>query len=178
MVTDATRLRREVEDRIQTLKTQIEGQTLKVDTLTKNLAEIERQERGKVIKGPGKGGKITVLASLAKGRIQELTDNVNRVRIERDAATARVSELEALLKRFKEEYNPNFNDEGVKRAVKAWEDYAALDRPGPNDALDRDLDELLMPDSDSAIKWEEFETVEESDVDLRKCNCLSYLSSH
>jgi protein kinase C substrate 80K-H len=74
-----------------------------------------------------------------------------------------------MLKRFKEEYNPNFNDEGVKRAVKAWEDYAAQDRLGPNDALDRDLDEILKPDSESAIKWEEFETdTAESDIDVRK----------
>ncbi|KAH9872128.1 hypothetical protein J1614_006390 [Plenodomus biglobosus] len=167
LIAEAGRLRKEVEERITTLKTQIEGQTLKVDGLTKNLAEVERAERGKVVKGAGKGGKVTVLASLAKERIQELTDNVNRVRGERDAAKARVDELEAMLKRFKDEYNPNFNDEGVKRAVKAWEDYAAQDRPGPNDALDRDLDEILKPDSESAIKWEEFETTdEESDVEL------------
>lgn len=162
-------MRKEVEDRITTLKTQIEGQTLKVDDLTKSLAEIERAERGKVVKGTGKGGKITVLASLAKDRIQELTDNVHRVRGERNTAKERVEELEALLKRFKEEYNPNFNDEGVKRAVKAWEDYAAQDRPTPNNALDRDLDEVLKPDSESAIPWADFETTDgESDVELRK----------
>ncbi|KAJ4376487.1 hypothetical protein N0V83_001771 [Neocucurbitaria cava] len=166
LVAEAGRLRKEVEDRITTLKTQIDGQTLKVDSLTQSLAEIERQERGKVVKGAGKGGKITVLASLAKDRIQELADNVHRVRNERDAARGKVDELEAMLKRFKEEYNPNFNDEGVKRAVKAWEDYAAQERPTPNEALDRDLDEILKPDSDSAIKWEDFETVDETDVDV------------
>jgi protein kinase C substrate 80K-H len=168
LVAEAGRMRKEVEDRIQTLKTQIEGATLKVDGLTKSLAEIERAERGKVVKGAGKGGKVTVLASLAKERIQELTENVNRVRDERNAAQARIEELEGMLKRFKEEYNPNFNDEGVKRAVQAWENYAAQERTGPNTALDRDLDEILKPDSESAIKWEEFETVEESDVELRK----------
>ncbi|KAF1842624.1 glucosidase 2 subunit beta precursor [Cucurbitaria berberidis CBS 394.84] len=166
LIAESGRLRKEVEDRILTLKTQIEGQNLKVDGLTKSLAEIERQERGKVVKGAGKGGKITVLASLAKERIQELTDNVHRVRIERDTNRGRVEELEAMLRRFKEEYNPNFNDEGVKRAVKAWEDYAAQERPGPNEALDRDLDEILQPDSESAINWEEFETVDETDVDV------------
>jgi protein kinase C substrate 80K-H len=168
LIAEAGRMRKEVEDRIQTLKTQIEGATLKVDGLTKSLAEIERAERGKVVKGAGKGGKVTVLASLAKERIQELTDNVKRVRDERNAAQARIEELEGMLKRFKEEYNPNFNDEGVKRAVQAWENYAAQERAGPNDALDRDLDEILKPDSESAIKWEEFETVQESDVELRK----------
>lgn len=168
LVAESGRLRKEVEDRITTLKTQIEGQTQKVDALTKSLAEIERAEKGKVVRGAGKGGKVTVLASLAKERIQELTDNVERVRQERDAAKGRIDELEAMLKRFKEEYNPNFNDEGVKRAVKAWEDYAAQDWPAPDAARDRDLDEILKPDSESAIKWDEFDTVEESDVDVRK----------
>jgi protein kinase C substrate 80K-H len=168
LVAESGRLRKEVEDRISTLKAQIDGQTLKVDALTKSLAEIERAEKGKVVRGAGKGGKVTVLASLAKERIQELTDNIDRVRRERDAAKGRIDELEAMLKRFKEEYNPNFNDEGVKRAVKAWEDYAAQDWPAPDAARDRDLDDILKPDSESAIKWDEFDTVEESDVDVRK----------
>jgi protein kinase C substrate 80K-H len=168
LIADAARLHKEVEDRISTLKTQIEGQTLKVDQLEKSVVEIERAERGRVVKGAGKGGKVTVLSSLAKGRIEELTENVNRLRSERDTAKGRVDELEAMLKRFKEEYNPNFNDEGVKRAVQAWENYAAQERPASNDALDRDLDEMLKPDSESAIKWDEFETPnEDSDIEVR-----------
>jgi protein kinase C substrate 80K-H len=175
LVAEAGRMRKEVEDRIQTLKAQIEGATLKVDGLTKSLAEIERAERGKVVKGAGKGGKVTVLAGLAKQRIQELTDNINRLRNERDSARARVADLEGMLTRFKEEYNPNFNDEGVKRAVQAWENYAAQERPGPNDALDRDLDDILKPDSESAINWDDFEKEDESDVELckRECTALS-----
>lgn len=173
LVAEAGRLRKEVEDRIQTLKAQIEGATLKVDGLTKSLAEIERAERGKVVKGAGKAGKVTVLAGLAKQRIQELTDNINRLRNERDSARARVADLEGMLTRFKEEYNPNFNDEGVKRAVQAWENYAAQDRPGPNDALDRDLDDILKPDSENAINWDDFEKVDESDMELRE-----YYSNH
>jgi protein kinase C substrate 80K-H len=174
LIAEAARLRKEVEDRITTLKTQIEGHALKVEGLEKSLVEIERAEKGKIVKGAGKGGKITVLSSLAKGRIDELTENVGRLRTERDTAKGKVEELEAMLRRFKEEYNPNFNDEGVKRAVKAWEDYAAQDRPGPNDALDRDLDEILNLDSESAIKWEEFEaSTAESDIEVRKYHAIS-----
>ncbi len=170
LVDEAGRLHKEVEDRITTLKTEIEAGEIKVDALTKSLAEIERQERGKVIRGAGKGGKVTVLASLAKEKIRELTEGIYKVLDERDAARKRVQELEEMLRRFKEEYNPNFNDEGVKRAVKAWEDYAAQEWPGPNDALDRDIDEMTNPESESAIKWEEYETptTEESDIDVRK----------
>lgn len=171
LVTEAERLRKEVEDRISTLQTQMQGQEMKVAALEKNLAEIERAEKGKVVRAAGKGGKLGVLSGLAKERIQELTENMSRVRGERDTARSRIEELEGILRRFKEEYNPNFNDEGVKRAVKAWEDYAAQERPAPDDARDRDLDELLKPDSESAINWEEFEGEEESDVDVRK-SCL------
>ncbi len=169
LVDDATRLRKEVEDRIQTLHAQIKGQELKVDALTKTLAEVERQERGKVAKSAGKGGKLGVLSGLAKGRIEELTEKMGRVRGERDVARSRIDELEAILRKFKEEYNPNFNDEGVKRAVKAWEEYAAQERPGPDDAHERDLAEILKPGSESAIHWEEFEEGKaESEVDVCK----------
>ncbi|KAF2733062.1 glucosidase 2 subunit beta precursor [Polyplosphaeria fusca] len=166
LMTEAARLKKEVEDRIQTLQAQLEGAEIKVASLEKNVAEIERQEKGKVIKGAGQGGKLTILTSLAKERIQEFVDNLSRVKGERDTARSRIEELEGILRTFKEEYNPNFNDEGVKRAVKAWEDYAAQDRPGPDSAKDRDLDELLKPDSESAIKWDDYENSEESDVDV------------
>ena len=168
LVAEAAKLKKEVQDRIETLQIQTQAAEMKVQSLEKNLQEIERQEKGKVVKGAGKGGKLTVLASLAKDRIQELVDNLNRVRGERDTARSRIEELEAILKRFKEEYNPNFNDEGVKRAVKAWEDYAAQERPAPEDAKDRDLDEILKPESESAIKWEEYEDNAEGDLDVCK----------
>ncbi|KAF2473099.1 uncharacterized protein BDR25DRAFT_332777 [Lindgomyces ingoldianus] len=166
LVTEAARLKKEVEDRIQTLHTQIQGADIKVQALEKNLEDIERQEKGRVIKGAGKGGKLTVLMTLAKERIAELVESLTRVRGERDEARNRVKELEEILKKFKEEYNPNFNDEGVKRAVKAWEDYAAQERPGPDGAHDRDLEEILKPDSENGINWEEYEEGEQSDVDV------------
>ncbi|KAH7139001.1 glucosidase II beta subunit-like protein-domain-containing protein [Dendryphion nanum] len=166
LIAEAGRMKKEVENRIQTLKTQIQSQELKVQSLEKSLTELERQEKGKVIRGAGKGGKLGVLRTLTKERIDELVLNVGRVRAEREAARSRIQELETILRAFKEDYNPNFNDEGVKRAVRAWEDYAAQERPGPDDASDRDLDEILKPDSESAIKWEEFDDNTEGDVDV------------
>lgn len=177
LVSDAARLRKEVEDRIQTLGTQVEGAQMKVVNLEKELADVERRERGKVIKGPGKGGKITVLSSLAKERITELVENLARVRSERDVARARIQELEGILTTFKEEYNPNFNDEGVKRAVKAWEDYAARDKGSDSDsAHDRDLDEMLKSDAENGLNWEEFESIENNDVEVCKLYSM-YISS-
>ncbi len=171
LVAEAGRLRKEVEDRIQDLLTQIQGEELKVEALEADLKEAERQERGKVVKKPGVGGsKLSMLAQLAKDRIEELRETLVEVRGQRDTGKSRIAELEGILSLFKEEYNPNFNDEGVKRAVRSWEDYAARDKPAIGDeAHDRDLDEIAKSDAESgAIRWSEWEEPEESDVDVRK----------
>ncbi len=171
IVADAARLRKEVEDRIQSLQTEIQGGEIKVKNLETDLAEAERQERGKVVKTPGKGGKLSMLVQLAKDRVEELRGALSEVMDQRRAATERIAELEAILTTFKEEYNPNFNDEGVKRAVRSWEDYAARDISHMSDAArDRDLNEIAKPDAETgAIDWKEWEEPEESDVDIREC---------
>ena len=170
LVAEAEKLRKEVATRIETLRSQIEASNIKIKGLEANLADLERQERGKVVKKPGKGGKMGLLIQLTKDRIEELRGSLLEVRSQRDISTERIAELEQILSTFKEEYNPNFNDEGVKRAVRSWEDYVAREKPNiGNDAHDRDLDEIAKPDSESgAINWSDWEAPEESDIDVRK----------
>ena len=171
LIAEATRLRKEVEDQISNLGTQIEGAEIKVAALEKELADIEKREKGKIVKGASgaKLGKLGVLVGLAKRRTEELRESLVRVRGERDSSKERIRELESILSTFKEEYNPNFNDEGVKRAVRSWEDYAARDKGPDGDAAhDRDLDEITKADSDNGINWAEYEEEETSDTDLRK----------
>lgn len=162
LVTEGARLRLEVQDRIQTLTTQLEGSRVKVANLEKILADVEREERLKVVKAPKEGGKLGILTGLAKERIDEMKSQLTRVRSQRDAGRGRISELEEILRAFKDEYDPNFNDEGVKRAVKKWEDYATRDKEPDDSASERDLDDVLS--SDAEINWAEFETEEESEV--------------
>ena len=170
IVAEADKLRKEVEARIQSLNTEIQGGEIKLKGLEADLAEAERQERTKVVKSPKGLSKIGLLAQLAKDRIEELRESLVEVRSQRDTGKARVAELEGILSTFKEEYNPNFNDEGVKRAVRSWEDYAAREKGTiGDDAHDRDLDEIAKPDGETgAINWSEWEEPEESDVDVRK----------
>ena len=170
LVADAARRRKEVEDRVQSLGTEIEGARIKVQNLEVALADAEKQEKAKVIKGPGKATKVNVLAGLAKDRIEELRESLIEVREQRETAKARLVELETILSTFKEEYNPNFNAEGLTRAGRSWEDYAARDKsPIGDEAHDRDLNEISKPDSEGgAIKWEEWEKPEESDTDVRE----------
>lgn len=170
LASEAARLRKEVEDRIKSLDTQIEASQLKAHGLETELAEVERKEKGKVVRGPAKGNKVNVLAGLAKGRIEELREALMTVRVQRDSSRERIKELEGILSLFKEEYNPNFNDEGVKRAVRSWEEYAARDKLADGDAAhDRDLDEFTKADGENGgIQWDEWEGHDESDIEVRK----------
>ena len=171
LVAEAKRRRKEVEDRLQTLGTEIEGSELKVKQLENELAEVERREKGKIAKaGEQKIGKMGVLVGLARQRTEELRETLEKTRSERDSTRNRLAELESLLTTFKEEYNPNFNDEGVKRAVRAWEDYAARDKGlAPDAAHDRDLDAMIKSDKDNGLDWEEYKEGEGSDDGVCKC---------
>lgn len=151
--------------------TEKEIQSLEVreKELKKIYEDIERRERGKIVSGgEGKGSKVTILAGLAKARVEELRSTLVGVVAKRNGLQEKVKELEGILAKFKEERNPNFNDEGVKRAVQSWEDYAANRMSTSDDsAADRDLEDVVKPDSETdGINWEEWETEgEESDVD-------------
>ena len=167
---EAKELRRRVEAKITTLTEEIKTLEVKRDDLQKKYEEVERAERGKVVKGEGQGGKLGVLLGLAKTRVKELRDTLDRVLDQRDDLQDKVEELEAILRKFKEEYNPNFNDEGVKAAVKAWEDYAAKTASETQvDAADADILEIIKEDGESSgINWKEFEDEEVSDTDICK----------
>ena len=181
LAVEAARLKLEVEDRISTLEAELEGLEVKAKDAESVVQDTEKSDKFKMVKGPGKSGRTGVLASLAKTRVEELRTNLVTVRGQRDAMLGRVVELETILGKFKDEYNPNFNDEGVKTAVRAWEEYAARDtNDGWEDAQDRDLDEISKLDGtgDSGINWSEWETSDEAtetDVDVLY-NFSAYLS--
>ena len=171
LIKDAQALRSGLVISILRLEGEIKTQEVKVQELKKKYEDAERRERGRVVTSKGKGSKVTILAGLAKQRVEELREALLGVVRKRDAMREKVKELEGILSTFKEEYNPNFNDEGVKRAVQAWENYAAAKGPAAEDnsAEDRDIEDISKPDTESeGINWAEYETEEESDVDARK----------
>lgn len=164
LLVDAGRQQKEVEDQIKVIEAELQGEEIKAKNLEADLERIESEERSKVVKGK-KTGKVNVLAELAKGRVEELRNALGEVRKERDETLSRVKELEEILSKFKVEYNPNFNDEGVKRAVRSWEDYAAhgTSESLENGARERDLDEIAKPDDEkSGINWEQWENEEDT----------------
>lgn len=178
MVKEAKELRRQVETKINTLTTEIKELEVKRDELKTKMEDAKREDIGKVVSGEG-SGKIGVLAGMAKARVNELRDALNKVVGERKQLSDKVAELEGILSTFKEEYNPNFNDEGVKKAVRAWEDYAAKKVEGAAEAVhESDLEAVLKEDSEtSGINWKEFEEEEGTDTDIRMSIYL-YMQNH
>ncbi|KAL2882577.1 hypothetical protein SGCOL_001779 [Colletotrichum sp. CLE4] len=168
MAKESRELRRRVEAKVTSLKDEVTGLETRKEELEQKLHEIERSEKGKIVKGEGSGGKLGTLLNLAKTRVTELRETLEDVVAHRDELQSKVKELEGILSRFKEEHNPNFNDEGVKRAVKGWEDYAAnlANDPLP-DGLEADIKEVLVEDDESSgINWKEFEEDDVSDTDI------------
>jgi protein kinase C substrate 80K-H len=170
LIQEAQKLRQSVEDRLQTLEAEIEAAELKVKSTAQELQDVQKSEAGRAVQaGPGKGGKLGQLVELAKSRVNELRENLVVTRAELSVKNARLQQLESLLSTFKTEYNPNFNDEGVKRAVRAWEDYAASYTVGEesNAARERDLDEITKDDQEGGLNWDDY-VEEEGDTDVRK----------
>jgi protein kinase C substrate 80K-H len=170
LLVDSGRQQKEVEDQIKRLEVEIQAQEMKVKDMEAEFEEVKKREESKMVRGK-KAGKVNILASLAKGRVEELRNALVEVRKERDETRSRLKELEDILSKFKIEYNPNFNDEGVKRAVRSWEEYAAREDVGNlgNSVRDRDLDEIAKPDDDtSGVNWEQWEN-EEDETDTGSC---------
>lgn len=168
MAKEARELRRRVEAKIFILKSELEELEVKKTELQRKFEDVERTEKNRVVKAEGQGGKLGVLLSLAKPRVAELRAALDDVLDQRDDLQDRVEQLEGILTKLKEEYNPNFNDEGVKAAVKNWEDYAAgRTSEKKSDLSDADVMELLKEDGEaSGINWAEFESPDASDVDV------------
>jgi protein kinase C substrate 80K-H len=169
LLKEAEQLRVSVEANLAATREEIKVQEIKAEVLKKQFEELERKERGRVVTSKGKGSKVTVLAGLAKQRVEELRDRLFWVVERRSALKAKVAELETILSTFHEQYNPNFNDEGVKRAVKSWEAYAASKEDIDESAEDRDIEAALSEDNENeGINWAEWETEEEeSEVEAR-----------
>jgi len=168
LVDEAARLRKEVEDRISSLKTMLQSDEVKIRDAEAALVEAEKQEKLRVVKAPKEGGKLGMLVSLAKARTEALREGMLKLMQQKEDAEFRVRELEGILERFKTDYNPNFNDEGVKRAVREWEDYESRGRHPEQDSVEAEKTaDLIQDDSEHGINWSDYEK-DDSDTEARK----------
>jgi protein kinase C substrate 80K-H len=174
LLKEARQLRRQVEAKIASLKKEIASLEAKKVELQQKYEDVERAERNKALKAVPAGGKLSTLVERAKSRISELRRAVDVLLDQRDDLLDRVEQLEEILTKLKEEYNPNYNDEGVKAAVKSWEDYSALQNDEKkSDLSDADIMEILKEDGEtSGINWAEFETDDAKDSDAGMSHLL------
>ena len=171
MAKEAKELRRRAAAKLDSLAEEIAVLDAKTRDLEAKYKEVQRQDKGKVVRGAddsGRGGKLAVLVGLAKTRVDELRNTLEKVVAQRDGLQERMEELETILRKFREEYNPNFNDEGVKAAVKSWEDYAAREETNVQDEMpDSEISEIVQADSEtSGVNWKEFEEGDGDDTDV------------
>lgn len=179
LLKEAQALRQKIEAKVSGLKTEIGILEARRDKLARKHREAEQQAKGKVVGGEGGGGKLGVLVGLAKTRVNELRDTLNNVVDQRDALKDRVGELEELLTKFQSEYNPNFNDEGVKSALRSFEGYSARvasEKGQRQDVNDADVLSVLREDSETnGVNWNEFEQGDGCDTDISKSQQLPTL---
>ncbi|KAM0475933.1 hypothetical protein ACHAPX_006815 [Trichoderma viride] len=167
MLKEAKELRQEVERRITILEQDKRNIEARKADREREYAEALKEDSNRVVKKEGAGGKLGVLVSLAKDRVEELREALRLVTEDREVLRAKRIELEAILKQFKEDYNPNFNDEGVKAAVRSWDDYAAREAESDQAEFhESDINEILKEDDETnGVNWKAFDEFgEDTDV--------------
>ncbi|KJZ76918.1 hypothetical protein HIM_03795 [Hirsutella minnesotensis 3608] len=159
MLKEAAELRRQAETRMADMTREIATLEAAKADLQKKYEEAKVQDTGRVIRGPKSGGKLGVLVTMAKTRVEELREYMSSIADQRSQLEKKVEELHHILSKLKEEYNPNFNDEGVKSAIKSFEDFAAREAASPQEPYSQMATlEILKEDGpDNGINWSEFE---------------------
>ncbi|KAF3108637.1 hypothetical protein TWF102_010760 [Orbilia oligospora] len=165
LVEKAVFVKKEVEDKIVAVTGEIKRYEGLVEEKKAGLKKAEDEEKLKVDKlaAAGDEGKSRhqKLLDYSKDKLSEHQEKLSKLFDEAQRLKEELDKTEKILKTFKEEYNPNFNDEGVKRAVNSWEDYLAAKTT--EDPLTGDyLAEVtgLMYESH---RWEEYEP-EDDDI--------------
>jgi protein kinase C substrate 80K-H len=159
-------LRGELEKDIDAKRKKVADSKARVEALRRKLKETEERERARVVVDTDTPSPRSRVIATAKEKTEELRALLKKLRIQRDSAEVKLERAEAILRDLKEGYNPNFNDEGVKTAVRAWEEYLADGGDETrNAAEDRDLTAVI----EEEVDWEEIAGPEEEGVSQRTC---------
>ncbi|TFB06996.1 Glucosidase 2 subunit beta [Trichoderma ghanense] len=160
MIKEAAELLQQAEARVTALERDIKNLETKKEELQRKYNQVQSEEQGKLVKSEGgAGGKLGVLVGLAKERVEELREALRLVTEDREALRAKRDELEAILKQLKDGHNPDLEDEGVKAAVQAYEDYAAREASADQlEFLESDVREILKEDDETnGVNWKAFD---------------------
>ncbi|UKZ76200.1 hypothetical protein TrVFT333_003897 [Trichoderma virens FT-333] len=168
MIKEAAELRQRAEARIAALEKDVKDLEAKKEDLQRKYAQVQNEEAGKIVKSKGgRGGKLGILLGLAKDRVEELREALRLVSEDREIMRSKKNELEAILMQFKQDHDPNSNDEGVKAAIKSFEDWAAREASADqSEFLESDVNEILKEDDETnGVNWKAFEE-QQDDTDI------------
>lgn len=159
LIEKAKEARAKLEVEVKQLEVEIEGLEKKHTGLLEEVKVVEARERAKAVRANKNEEKKNAVKEVAQQRIDELKMQLRKLRDEEKDVRERLTEAETILEGLKQTYNPNFNDEGVKGAVRKWDDYVAGGRSvGRSDAEERDLDDILNGEE---INWDELMPIQE-----------------
>ncbi|KAI5286692.1 hypothetical protein KEM54_006587 [Ascosphaera aggregata] len=148
LVAKAASVRRGLEAKVASLEEEVQQAQAKVETLKADLEVVKAEEKLKAKNEVRTKSKAAELAEVAKQRIESLRQALIDAQRQRDEGRSRTTEVEMILDKLKSEYNPNFNDEGVKRAIRLYEDFSA--RYTTENVIDytreNEIDEIARPD--------------------------------
>ncbi|KAF8451242.1 glucosidase II beta subunit-like-domain-containing protein [Terfezia claveryi] len=164
LIEKAKVMRGELEAGLKQLEVVIEGLEKKHAGLLEEVKVVEVRERAKAVKASKKTEKTNIVREIAQQRIDELKVYLQKLRDDERDLRERLTEAEKILEGLKQTYNPNFNDEGVKGAVRKWDDYVAEGKSvARSDAEERDLDDLL---NGEGIDWDELMPAQEEEEEI------------
>ncbi|EPS35970.1 hypothetical protein H072_10613 [Dactylellina haptotyla CBS 200.50] len=159
LIAKAALLKKEAEDKTIALKGEIVRAEALVEERKKTLKEAEVEEKSRLAASGGDAGpagsKHQQLLKFAQDRLQEYKENLRTLQAQKETLEYQLESAEKILSTFKDEYNPNFNDEGVKRAVKSWEDYLSMKPVKDENEADFKADvETLMHEE---VNWDDWQ---------------------
>ncbi|KAI5303692.1 hypothetical protein KEM55_000408, partial [Ascosphaera atra] len=162
LVAKASKARTEIEAGIARLEAEIRKAEENLDHLRSKLNTAKEEDKLRVKEKKSQKGPAAKLAEEAKKRVEDLRQALIDAQRQRDESRTVIAELELILSKLKEEYNPNFNDEGVKQAVRSYEDFAARNIKDRIDAArETEITSIAQPDSESyGVNWALWETQE------------------
>ncbi|KAK9237573.1 glucosidase II beta subunit-like-domain-containing protein [Lipomyces kononenkoae] len=148
LVAKASSIRQALQKELTQLDNQIAVSDARVVKAKEALKLAEMQSSSRV------GTKGSPLLGRVKARIEEyqkataaLTDRITMLE-------ARLALAQEILQKLNEEYNPNYNDEGVKAAVKAYQEFKESD---PGDGDYRQYVDITETDDDELFSEEQID---------------------
>ncbi|KAK9368371.1 glucosidase II beta subunit-like-domain-containing protein [Lipomyces kononenkoae] len=121
LVTKAAAIRQALQKELSQLENQIAVSEARVVKAREDLKLAEIQSSSRV------GTKGSPLLGRVKARIDEYQKAVAALTHRIRTLETRLAQAQDILQKLNEEYNPNYNDEGVKAAVKAYQEFKESD---------------------------------------------------